>query len=277
MLTLNCKEKLLSLEKPIVMGIINATRDSFYKSDLAAGVHNLVEMAQNMLMEGASIIDIGGQSTKPGAACLSVQQEIDNVLPVIEAVYKNNPTCIISVDTYNSVVALAAVQAGASIVNDISGGSLDEEMINTVAKFGNVPYVCMHMRGKPSNMQQFTEYDDFLQDMMSYFVEKLFACRNAGIFDVVLDVGFGFAKAAAQNFTLLKHLSLFKTFDCPLLAGISRKSMIYKTLKTDAANALNGTTALHMLALQNGANILRVHDVKAAIECIELFEAYKQS
>jgi dihydropteroate synthase len=276
MLTLNCKGKLLSLEKPIVMGIINATNNSFYKGDLALGTNGIVELAGQMLQEGATILDIGGQSTKPGAEKISVNQEIENVIPIIEAVKKHFPEAIISIDSFNSKTAAAAIHAGAAIVNDVSGGNLDAAMINTVAAFGNVPNICMHMRGEPSNMQSLTEYANLHYDILQYFVQKVADCHKAGIKDVIIDIGFGFAKTTEQNFSLLKNLHIFKMLDCAILTGLSRKSMVYKTLETTADKALNGTTALHMLALQNGSNILRVHDVKEAVECVALWEAYKK-
>jgi dihydropteroate synthase len=276
MLTLNCKGKLLSLEKPIVMGIINATNNSFYKGDLALGTNGIVELAGQMLQEGATILDIGGQSTKPGAEKISVNQEIENVIPIIEAVKKHFPEAIISIDSFNSKTAAAAIHAGAAIVNDVSGGNLDAAMINTVAAFGNVPNICMHMRGEPSNMQSLTEYANLHYDILQYFVQKVADCHKAGIKDVIIDIGFGFAKTTEQNFSLLKNLHIFKMLDCAILTGLSRKSMVYKTLETTADKALNGTSALHMLALQNGSNILRVHDVKEAVECVALWEAYKK-
>ncbi len=276
MFTLNCKGKLISTEKPVVMGIINATHDSFYKGDLDDGLEGILKLATKMVKDGAVILDIGGQSTKPGSESVGVETEMRRVIPVIEMIHKNFPETILSVDTYQSEVALAAVAAGASMVNDVSGGDLDNKMIPTVATL-QIPYVCMHMKGTPENMNHQTQYEDILKEMLDYFIAKVYQCRTAGIKDVIIDPGFGFAKNTEQNFYLLKNLSVFKMLDCPILAGLSRKSTIYKTLKVTAAEALNGTTVLNTLALNNGVNILRVHDVKEAGEAITLYEQYKKA
>jgi dihydropteroate synthase len=276
MLTLNCKGKLLLLDKPIIMGIINATHNSFYKGNLSLGFNGIVDMAGQMLADGATIVDIGGQSTKPGAAVIPVTEEIDTVVPLIEAIKKQFEYAIISIDTFNSATAKAAINAGAGMVNDVSAGNLDAQMIETVAAMRNVPYVCMHMRGEPATMQTQTHYENLHYEILQYFVQKVHACRTVGIHDVIIDIGFGFAKTTEQNFSLLKQLHIFKMLDCPILTGISRKSMIYKTLNTTADNALNGTTALHMLALNNSSNILRVHDVREAKECVDLYLAYSK-
>ncbi len=276
MFTINCKGKLITTERPIVMGIINATPDSFYKGDLENGMEGVLQLATEMLQNGASILDIGGQSTKPGSNDIGIATEIERVVPVIAMVHKNFPEAIISIDTFSSEVAIAAIAAGASMVNDVSGGEMDTEMIPVVAAL-KVPYVCMHMKGTPQNMQNFAKYEDVAKEVLNYFVAKLHQCRNAGILDVIIDPGFGFAKNAAHNFNLLKHLSIFQILNCPVLAGLSRKSTIYKTLGITAAEALNGTTVLNTLALNNGADILRVHDVKEAMEAIILFEQYKKA
>jgi dihydropteroate synthase len=274
MFTLNCKGKLITTEIPLVMGIINATPDSFYQGDLQKGMVGILALAQKMINDGADILDIGGQSTKPNSEQISVQEEMDRVIPAIEIVQKNIPTAIISIDTFQSKVAKAAINAGASIVNDISAGELDEAMFATVATMKNVPYICMHTRGTPATMQHNTDYEDLLQDILSYFVKKIAVCKNAGINDIIIDPGFGFAKTLEQNFLLLKQLSSFQILDRPILVGLSRKSMIYKTLGITAVEALNGTSVLNTLALNNGANILRVHDVKEAKETIALFQSY---
>ena len=258
------------------MGIINATHDSFYKGDLDDGLDGILKLATKMLNDGAVILDIGGQSTKPGSESVGVETELKRVIPVIEMIHKNFPKIIISVDTYQSEVANKAVAAGASMINDVSAGEFDDQMIPTVGKL-RVPYVCMHMKGTPENMNEHTQYGDILQEILDYFIAKIHHCRMAGIKDVIIDPGFGFAKNAAQNFYLLKHLSIFKMLDCPLLAGLSRKSTIYKTLKVSAAEALNGTTVLNTLALNNGASILRVHDVKEAVEAVTLHVQYKKA
>ncbi len=258
------------------MGIINATPDSFYKGDLNDGMDGILKLAGKMLNDGAGILDVGGQSTKPGSEPISVQTELDRVIPAIENIHNNFPEAIISVDTFHSEVAIAAVAAGASMVNDISAGELDKKMISVVAGL-QVPYICMHMEGNPQNMQQQGFYEDILKEVLDYFIKKIHHCRAAGIKDVIIDPGFGFAKNGEQNFYLLKNLSVFNMLDCPVLAGLSRKSTIYKTLNITAAEALNGTTVLNTLALNNGASILRVHDVKEAKETITLFQRYNQA
>lgn len=273
MYTLNCKGKLLSLQKPIVMAILNATNDSFYKGYLQSNGHEILELVANMLEEGAEIIDIGGQSTRPGSLRISAAEETDRVMPSIELLNKNYPGIIISIDTYYSSVASAAVQAGAAIVNDISAGNMDEAMLSTVAAL-NVPYICMHMKGTPDTMQLQAVYEDVVKEVLDFFIEKVEECHKAGIRDVIIDPGFGFGKTIPHNFTLLKNLAVFKMLNSPILAGLSRKSTIYKTLGTSADEALNGTTVLNTISLINGANILRVHDAKEAREAIALMEAY---
>lgn len=274
MQTINCKGRLLSLEKPVVMGILNATPDSFYKGHSSLGMEGMLQMAAEMIHDGAAIIDIGGQSTRPSSEWLTSETELERIIPLIEKVHKAFPDTIISVDTFYSEVAEKAVKAGTSIVNDVSGGSLDPKMIATVAKLG-VPYVCMHMRGTPQTMQQNTDYEDVAKEVLEYFINKTYECKTAGITDIIIDPGFGFAKTIEQNFELLKHLSIFKMLDRPILAGISRKSMIYKTLNISPEEALNGTTILNTYALTRGASILRVHDVKEAMQAIELCEKLK--
>lgn len=275
MQSINCKGITINLDKPIVMGIINATPDSFYKGNLMDGIAAIVNMASKMITDGATILDIGGQSTKPNATQIAVQEELDRVIPVIEAIHKKHPATILSVDTFYSTVAVAAIEAGASIVNDVSCGEMDSEMLTTIAKLKNVPYIGMHMRGTPATMQSLTNYNNLVEDIKDYLKEKKAICAALGIQDFIIDVGFGFAKTIDQNFTLLKNLDAFKTLECPILVGLSRKSSIYKTLGITAAEALNGTTVLNTLALQNGASILRVHDVKEAMEVIKLMEVYK--
>lgn len=276
MFTLNCKGKLLTIEQPLVMGIINATPDSFYKGDLNAGLQKIAEKAGKMIMEGADIIDIGGQSTRPGSIRISASEEIQRVIPVIDSIVANYPQIILSIDTYYSQVAKAAIKAGASIVNDISAGSLDPEMINCVSSL-NVPYICMHMKGTPENMQNNPTYEDLVKEVLDFFINKIDQCKRAGIKDLVIDPGFGFGKTIHQNFILLKQLSVFKILDQPILVGLSRKSMVYKTLGIDVSEALNGSTVLNTIALQKGASILRVHDVKEAKEAITVFTAFDKS
>lgn len=273
MFTLNCMGKLLTIDEPIVMGIINVTPDSFYKGNIH---DDIIGIVAQMLKDGATIIDIGGQSTKPGSNQLSIDEELNRVIPVITKIKSAFKDSILSIDTFYSQVAVQAIQAGASIVNDISAGNIDKQMITTVAKL-NVPYICMHMQGTPGTMQQNPAYENVTKEVMDFFVHKINECRIAGIKDVIIDPGFGFGKTIEHNYALLKNMELFKIFDAPILAGLSRKSMIYKVLNTTADNALNGTTALNMLALNNGATILRVHDVKEAKEIIELHTAYKKA
>ena len=273
MFTLNCKGKLLTIEQPLVMGIINATPDSFYKGDLPAGLEEIVVQVGKMTSEGASIIDIGGQSTRPGSERISASEEIQRVIPVIDSILTTYPQTIISIDTYHSEVALAAIKAGASIVNDISAGSLDPEMIHCVSSL-KVPYICMHMKGSPEHMQKNPTYDDLIKEVLDFFIDKIEQCKKAGIKDIIIDPGFGFGKTIQQNFILLKQLSVFKILDKPILAGLSRKGMVYKTLNVDVTTALNGSTVLHTIALQQGASILRVHDVKEAMQAVTLFTAF---
>ena len=273
MFTLNCKGKLLTIEQPLVMGIINATPDSFYKGDLPAGLEEIVVQVGKMTSEGASIIDIGGQSTRPGSERISASEEIQRVIPVIDSILTTYPQTIISIDTYHSEVALAAIKAGASIVNDISAGSLDPEMIHCVSSL-KVPYICMHMKGSPEHMQNNPTYDDLIKEVLDFFIDKIEQCKKAGIKDIIIDPGFGFGKTIQQNFILLNQLSVFKILDKPILAGLSRKSMVYKTLNVDVTAALNGSTVLHTIALQQGASILRVHDVKEAMQAVTLFTAF---
>jgi dihydropteroate synthase len=273
MFTLNCKGKLLVIDTPIIMGIINATPDSFYKGDIN---NDMLLQAQKMIADGATILDVGGQSTRPGSDRITADEELERVVPIITAINKKFPETIISIDTYSSQVAKAAVAAGASIVNDISAGTMDSAMLSTVATL-QVPYVCMHMQGTPSTMQQQPQFNDVVKEVVDFFIAKIIACKNAGITDVIIDPGFGFGKTIEHNFSLLKNLHQFTMLEKPILAGLSRKSTIYKTLQTTAENALNGTSILNTLALHNGATILRVHDVKEANEAITLFNAYKKA
>ncbi len=269
MFTINCKGKLLTLEKPLVMGILNITPDSFYEGHLDKNIDGLVDIAASMLQQGADIIDIGGQSTKPKSLRISMDEELKRVIPVFEAIHKRHPEAILSIDTYYSRVAVEAIHAGASIVNDISAGNLDTKMIEMVAQL-QVPYICMHMQGTPENMQDNPVYKHVVLDILDFFIKKTEECEKAGIKDIIIDPGFGFGKTIEQNFTLLKGLSTFKMLNKPIMAGLSRKSTIYKTLQTTPQASLNGTTVLNTIALMNGANILRVHDVKEAMEAVVL-------
>ncbi|MFC4232815.1 dihydropteroate synthase [Parasediminibacterium paludis] len=251
------------------MGIINVTPDSFFEDSRQQNIKEVVSKAEQMLHDGATIIDIGGQTTKPGSEAIGASEEMKRVIPVIKALVQTFPGIYISIDTYHAIVAKAAVEAGACMVNDISGGMMDTEMLITVASL-NVPYICMHMQGTPQTMQVNPTYENVTKEVLDFFIERMAACRQAGIKDVIVDVGFGFGKTIAHNFQLLKEMAVFKMLDAPILAGLSRKSTVYKTLGISAKEALNGTTVLNTIALQNGADILRVHDVKEAKEAIVL-------
>ena len=269
--SLNAAGKLFPVTHPIIMGILNITPDSFYAGSRYAVTDNYLGAAAMMLEEGAQILDIGGYSSRPGASNISVEEEIKRVVPVITAIKHTFPEALISIDTFRAEVAKAAVETGAVIVNDISGGSLDPKMFETVGKL-KCTYVLMHMRGTPQTMQQETEYANLFKDMCYYFSEKIAELREHGVHDIILDPGFGFAKTTIQNFELMDRFQDFRFFGLPLLAGISRKSMIYKTLNSTPEEALNGTTALNTTALLKGAAILRVHDVKEAMEILRLMD-----
>ena len=258
------------------MGIINATPDSFYDQYPQKGLDAIIALADKMIDDGASILDIGGQSTRPGSIRISAEQEIARVLPVIELLHEKYPDTLLSIDTYHSKAAAAAVKAGASIVNDISAGNMDAAMLQTVAAL-QVPYICMHLKGTPETMQQNATYDNVVKEVLDFFIQKIAVCTKAGIKDIIVDPGFGFAKTIQHNFILLKNLSAFGMLDKPILAGLSRKNTVYKTLDTTAAEALNGTTVLNTLALVNGASIIRVHDVKEATEAVLLLDSYKKA
>lgn len=258
------------------MGILNATPDSFYAGSRVQDTDALLQQAGSMLRAGASILDLGGASTRPGAGLVPPDEELRRILPALESLSSQFPDAWISIDTYSSEVAQAAVEAGASIVNDVSGGDLDAEMLNTVASL-KVPYIAMHMQGIPATMQSAPHYSDVVVDVFDSLRQKMHKARSAGITDLILDVGFGFGKNTSHNFTLLRHLSHFRALGCPLLAGISRKGMVWRTLGTSSDEALNGSTALHMAALMNGASILRVHDVKEAMEAFRLYQHYAKA
>lgn len=272
--TLNCAGKLLCLNQPVVMGILNLTPDSFFDGGKYILPNAFLQQAEKMLTKGASLLDIGGMSSRPGAKLIPPDEEMRRVVPAITAIKQRFPEAIISIDTVWATTAAEAVAAGAGMVNDISAGSIDAQLLPTVAKL-QVPYVLMHMQGTPQNMQQNPVYTtNVVEDLLTFFTQKLAYLRSIGITDVVLDPGFGFGKTVEQNFTLLKNLSIFRLLGLPVLAGISRKSMICRTLNISPQQALNGTTALHSLALLNGANILRAHDVQEAAETIKLMTAY---
>lgn len=274
-MTLNIKGNLIDFIPPKVMGIINVTPDSFFTDSRSLTEQKILEKAEKMLLEGACFLDIGGYSTRPGAKEISIQEEIDRIsLPII-AILMHFPEAIISIDTFRSEVAQVAIENGASLVNDVSGGCLDENMFSTVAAL-KVPYILMHMRGNPATMSKLTNYDNITIEVLKYFSERISMARAAGINDIIADPGFGFAKTPAHSFELLKNLELLNTLDVPICVGVSRKSMIYKTLGTSAAESLNGTSILNTISLTKGASILRVHDVKEAVECIALFQKLQE-
>ncbi len=267
--TILVKEKLIDLSEPKVMGILNITPDSFFDGGKFIEETQILKQIEKMLKEGATFIDIGGYSSRPGAKDISEEEEKSRVLPAVEVALKKFPDCIISVDTFRSTIAKLAVEAGAGLINDISGGSLDKKMPEVVASL-NVPYILMHMQGTPQSMTSQTNYENLLKEMINYFHQKIYAFQALGIKDIIIDPGFGFAKTIDQNFELLKKLDYLKVLEKPMLVGLSRKSTIWKTLSIKPEEALNGTTALHTVALLKGAGILRVHDVKEAMEVVKL-------
>lgn len=270
---LNCKGRLLDLSNPVVMGILNVTPDSFYDGGRLSDPDTVLYQAEKMLTEGAAILDIGGASTRPGAGEVPEAEEMKRVIPAIVAVKRQLPEVLISVDTWRASVAREALAAGACILNDISAGKLDAEMYPLAGASSGVPYILMHMQGVPQNMQQAPVYEDVVQEVLDFFIAEVGRLRAFGVTDIILDPGFGFGKTVAHNFQLLKNLGVFSSvLNLPVLAGISRKSMICKVLQVKPENALNGTTALHIVALQQGAKILRVHDVREAREVIRLWQ-----
>lgn len=275
MFTLNCKGRLLVIDQPIVMGIINTTPDSFYSRSRTTIIDEILFRAEQMIIDGAELLDIGGQSTRPKSEQISADEELNRVLPAIEAIHKRFPRQIISVDTFYSKVARESVGAGASIVNDVSAGSIDADLICIVAEL-KVPYVLMHMLGKPKTMQQNPEYKNVTLEVFDFLNFKIAELVKLGINDIIVDIGFGFGKTYHHNFQLVRELSFFKQLNKPVMIGLSRKATIYKTLDISAEEALNGTTVMHTMALLNGANILRVHDVKEATQAIKLFMQYKK-
>jgi len=270
-LTLNLRGKLIDLTRPKAMGIINITPDSFYAGSRHQNVDDAIAQAGKMLADGADMLDIGAYSSRPGATDISVQEETDRLLPVIEAITKVYPDAVLSVDTFRASVAESTINAGAHIINDISGGALDPDMFATVAKL-QVPYILMHMKGTPQNMVQQAHYADVVTEVYDHFKERCQKLQALGVKDIIIDPGFGFAKTHEQSYELLRRLHDFSTLGFPLLVGISRKRMIYQLTGGTAADALNGTTVLSTIALTKGANILRVHDVKEAIETVQLWE-----
>ncbi len=275
-MTINCKGNLIDLSAPLVIGILNLTPDSFHDGGKYRDRDVIIRHTEQMLSEGADIIDIGGMSSRPGSKVIDVEEELDHVIAPIMDIHRLFPHAVLSIDTIHARVAEVAVASGVSIVNDISAGTMDEAMINTVARL-RVPYIIMHMQGRPENMQESPSYHHVVREVMGHLQSRVRTCRLAGIKDIIIDPGFGFGKSNEHNFQLLKDLSLFKMLDCPILAGLSRKSMITKTLGIKNADALNGSTVLHTIALLNGANILRVHDVKEAKEAVILVNEMRKS
>lgn len=271
-MTINCRGTLIDLSSPKVMGILNVTPNSFYDGGKFADEKSMLFQVEKMLNEGATFIDIGAYSSKPSAEFVTEEEEIERLVPMVKSVLKHFPETLISVDTFRANVARAGIENGACIINDIAAGSLDDNMMKIVAEL-QVPYIMMHMKGNPQTMQSLAQYENVTKEVLFYFSEKVAQARSLGINDLIIDPGFGFAKTLEQNFEVMNNLELFQMLDLPLLVGISRKSMIYKTLDTSSEFALNGTTVLNTIALQKGSNILRVHDVKEAIECVKLHQS----
>ena len=272
-MTIICLGQLIDLNSPKVMGILNITPDSFFDGNRYNSDKLILSQVEKMLHDGATFIDLGAYSSRPKAVDISEEEEQSRLLPVVKLILNHFPDSLLSVDTFRSGVAQKSLDLGAAMINDISAGMLDEKMMKVISAY-QVPYVMMHMRGTPQTMSTLTQYDDIVKEMLFYFSEKVAEARSLGINDLMIDPGFGFAKTMHQNYEVLQKLELFQNLDLPVLAGISRKSMVYKVLNSSAEEALNGTTALHMIALMKGASILRVHDVKEAKECISLFEKF---
>ena len=269
-MTINCKGQLIDLASPKVMGILNVTPNSFFDGGKYKTESVILSQVGKMLSDGATFIDIGAYSSKPSAEFVSEKEELNRIVPVVNLILEKFPDCLISIDTFRSEVAKVCLENGVAIINDISAGNLDDKMLETIAKY-NVPYIMMHMRGTPQTMQTMTNYDNIVKEMLFYFSQRIAEARSLGINDLIIDPGFGFAKTLEQNYEVLQKLELFEMLELPLLVGFSRKSMIYKTLHSTAEEALNGTSVLNTIALTKGAKILRVHDVKEAMECVTLF------
>jgi dihydropteroate synthase len=270
-MTINCKGNLIDLNSPKIMGVLNITPDSFYDGGKFKDSTTVITQVEKMLADGATFIDVGAYSSRPGAENVSETEELQRIVPIVDLLVNKFPEIVLSIDTFRAKVAKECIIAGAAMVNDISAGNLDAAMMHIVSQL-KVPYVMMHLKGTPQNMQQNTTYDHLLKDILYYFSEKITDAHEKGIIDIIVDPGFGFSKNLAQNYELMQKLELFNITKKSILVGISRKSMIYKVLKSDAKNALNGTTALNTIALLKGANILRVHDVKEALECIKIVQ-----
>lgn len=269
-MTINCKGRLIDLSISRVMGILNVTPNSFFDGGKYVNETELLTQVGKMLSDGATFIDIGAYSSKPSAEFVSEEEELARIVPVVQLILKHFPDALLSIDTFRSEVAKACIENGAAIINDISAGNLDEMMFEVVAKY-KVPYIMMHMRGTPQTMQTMTNYTNILKEILFYFSEKVSKARSLGINDLIIDPGFGFAKTVDQNYEIMEKLELFQLLDVPVLVGVSRKSMIYKALNISSTEALNGTTVLNTIGLSKGAAILRVHDVKEAVECVQLY------
>lgn len=274
-MTINCKGQLIDLSQPKVMGILNITPNSFFDGGRYSSEEEIISKVEKMLADGATFIDVGAYSSKPSAEFVSEEEELNRIVPVVQLLVKRFPDILLSIDTFRSKVASACIENGAAIINDISAGNLDDKMLEVIAQY-NVPYIMMHMRGTPQTMQSLTEYENIVKEILFYFSEKTAQARSLGINDLIVDPGFGFAKTIEQNYEVMQKLELFHNLEMPLLIGISRKSMIHKTLGISAEEALNGTTFLNTIALTKGAQILRVHDVKEAVECVKLFQKLNQ-
>ncbi len=274
-MTINCKGQLIDLTIPKVMGILNVTPNSFFDGGKYDTEAAMVKQVEKMLLEGANFIDVGAYSSKPNAEFVSEQEEIDRIVPVMQLILKHFPETLISVDTFRAKVAALGIDNGAAMINDISAGNLDPNMLETIANY-KVPYIMMHMRGTPNTMQQKTNYSDIVKEMLFYFSEKVKLARRLGINDLIIDPGFGFAKTLDQNYEVFQKLDVFSMLELPILIGISRKSMIYKELGIKTEESLNGTTVLNAIALNKGASILRVHDVKEAVQSIQLIQKMNQ-
>lgn len=268
-MTINCKGQIIDLSTPKIMGILNITPNSFYDGGKYSLENNAIAQVEKMLKEGATFIDIGAYSSKPNAEFVSEEEELNRIIPVVKAILNKFPEALLSIDTFRSTVAQECIDNGAALINDISAGSLDKKMMGVIAS-NNVPYIMMHLRGTPQTMQDQTNYEHIINEILTYFSDKVNKARSLGINDLIIDPGFGFAKTTDQNYEILSNLEQFKMLELPILAGVSRKSMIYKTLDTSPEEALNGTTVLNTIAITKGATIIRVHDVKEAMECVKL-------
>jgi len=276
MISINCRGRLLQSADPLVMGVINVTPDSFYAGSRFLEFDKVEQQVERMLTQGADIIDIGAMSTRPGAAIIDPKEELQRLLEPIKTIRKRFPEIYISLDTVSGEVAAACLDEGVDIINDISGASIDETLLDVVAKY-KVPYILMHMLGTPEIMQRSPKYEDVVIEVLGYLKSRIHTLRQKGITELIVDPGFGFGKSLVHNYQLLKNLSVFKILECPILVGMSRKKMVQTVIGQDANNALNGTTAVNLLSLMNGANILRVHDVKEAVETVAVYKQYNDS